>query len=108
MPLLARSRPTAQVEWTRGALLAHLMGGSSGAGAEKKAGGAKGRGNLSETGPNRVAVVFGVVLAAAACVLLLRRQDVVARRRVGHPPYGMIEKVDSSGDDIAAEPRFTL
>jgi len=98
----------AEVEWTRGALLAHLMGGSSGAGAEKKAGGAKGRGNLSETGPNRVAVVFGVVLAAAACVLLLRRQDVVARRRVGHPPYGMIEKVDSSGDDIAAEPRFTL
>ena len=62
MPPLARSRPTAQVEWTRGALLAHLMGGSSGAGAEKKAGGAKGRGNLSETGPNRVAVVFGVRL----------------------------------------------
>ncbi|EOD16297.1 hypothetical protein EMIHUDRAFT_210638 [Emiliania huxleyi CCMP1516] len=102
------SEQASEVEWTRGALLAHLMGGSSGAGAEKKAGGAKGRGNLSETGPNRVAVVFGVVLAAAACVLLLRRQDVVARRRVGHPPYGMIEKVDSSGDDIAAEPRFTL
>eukprot|EP00908_Phaeocystis_cordata_P003959 Transcript_1435.p1 GENE.Transcript_1435~~Transcript_1435.p1 ORF type:complete len:405 (+),score=171.43 Transcript_1435:1486-2700(+) len=65
-----------EVEWTRGALLAHLAGG----------GAARGAPPLAE----RLGALLVLALAVAALCLVYRRR--CAPRAGGHPPYGRLDE----------------
>ena len=75
-PASSTIRTRVQVEWTRGALLAHLAGGNTARGAPPLA--------------ERLGALLVLALAVAALCLVYRRR--CAPRAGGHPPYGRLDE----------------